>query len=151
VKKTKDFIPNIYEVASISENKITLTHFSTKDLLNQDGLIKIKIFDHKDTEYIDSLEEIIDDKTFTIHENIPEVSDNKIFVYGQEVDDLHTLEKNAIFSMTTAAVKYLDADLQESKRIAENQQQEIDTLKTEVDTLKKELKELKDFIMNTMK
>ena len=137
VKKTIDFIPNIYEVATISDNKITLNQFSTKDLLHRDSGMKIKIFDHKDKEYIVSLEEIIDDKTFRIQEEMmSHFPDNKIFVYGQEVDDLHTLEKNGLFSLTTAAVKYLDADLQETKSMVEKQQGEIDSLKSELQTLK---------------
>ena len=137
VKKTIDFIPNIYEVATISDNKITLTHFSTKDLLHRDSLMKIKIFDHKDKEYIVSLEEIIDDKTFRIQEEMmSHFPDKTLFVYGQEVDDLHTLEKNALFTISTAAVKYLDADLQETKSMVENQQGEIDSLKSELQTLK---------------
>ena len=146
VKKTKDFIPNVYEVATISENKITLTDFSTKDLLTQDTNLKMKMFDNKDAEVIVTLKEIIDDKTFTIQENILEVSDNKIFVFGQEVDDMHSLEKNAIFSVTTAAVKYLDIELQETKSIVEKQQkvidiqtQQIQDLITTTEQLKKDL------------
>ena len=146
VKKTKDFIPNIYEVANISKNIITLTNFSTKDLLTQETNVKIKMFDNKDQEVIVTLKEIIDDKTFTIQENILEVSDNKIFVFGQEVDDMHSLEKNAIFSVTTAAVKYLDIELQETKSIVEKQQkvidiqtQQIKDLITTTEQLKKDL------------
>ena len=146
VKKTKDFIPNIYEVANISKNIITLTNFSTKDLLTQETNVKIKMFDNKEQEVIVTLKEIIDDKTFTIQENILEVSDNKIFVFGQEVDDMHSLEKNAIFSVTTAAVKYLDIELQETKSIVEKQQkvidiqtQQIKDLITTTEQLKKDL------------
>ena len=65
---------------------------------------------------------IIDDYTFTVEGNItgfldgPSVSDNptvpteetipqqkQIFVYGREIDDFHALNKDAIFTVATAA------------------------------------------------
>jgi hypothetical protein len=58
-----------------------------------------------------------------------------VFVYGQEIEDFHVMEKNAIFTLTTSAVKQLDTELQETKKIINNQQQEINELKKQVNEL----------------
>ena len=44
----------------------------------------------------------------------------KIFIYGQEINDFHNLEKNAIFTVATAALQEVDRQQQaDTVRIAE--------------------------------
>ena len=131
VTKIKNYIPNIFQQATISnKNIITFINFSTSDMLNDSNKIKLTV---KDKEEIVTIKEILDEHSFSINEDI---LDETCFVYGQEVNDLHVLEKNAIFTLTTSAVKQLDAELQELKQINENQQNEIEILKKEFDELK---------------
>jgi hypothetical protein len=140
VSKRSDYIPNIFEVANITnKNTITLTNKSTSCFtINDSSVTKIKLIMKDNTEKKTTLKKIIDDKTFIIDD---EIDDHTIiFVYGQEVDDFHVLDKNTIFTITTAAVKQLDIELQETKQIVLNQQ-------TDIDNLKQELKELKNLIL----
>ena len=131
VTKIRSYIPNIFQQATISnKNIITFINFSTSDMLNDSNKIKLTV---KDKEEIVTIKEILDEHSFSINEDILE---DTCFVYGQEVNDLHVLEKNAIFTLTTSAVKQLDVELQELKQINENQQNEIEILKKEFDELK---------------
>ena len=58
-----------------------------------------------------------------IQEDEEELSDNMdIFVYGQMVDDFHSLNKDAIFTITTAS-------LQEIDKRQQNDRNEINKLK----------------------
>ena len=132
---TKDYITNIYETAELHDSVIILTNKSTTELLkDQDGYYyKLKVFDTDDKEYIVSVKEIIDEKSFTItSEDTIKIGDNNVFVYGQEVPDFHSLDKDMIFTLTTAAVKELDTQYQDSK-------QEIIELKNEIKTLKEQM------------
>jgi hypothetical protein len=49
--------------------------------------------------------------------NVSELNDteSEIFVYGREVNDFHTLDKNAIFTINVAATQELDRQLQAAK------------------------------------
>ena len=132
---TKDYITNIYETAELHDSVIILTNKSTTELLkDQDGYYyKLKVFDTDDKEYIVSVKEIIDEKSFTItSEDTIKIGNNNVFVYGQEVPDFHSLDKDMIFTLTTAAVKELDTQYQDSK-------QEIIELKNEIKTLKEQM------------
>jgi hypothetical protein len=131
----KDYIPNIFKHAKmIDKNTITFHHFVTKNITG-DNLsdIKIKVYLPSNKEFIVTIKEVIDEKTIRINE---EIEDEYVFVYGQEVNDFHLVEKNAIFTLTTSAVKQLDKELQETKQIVRNQQDEINALKEEMRQLK---------------
>lgn len=131
----KDYIPNILEHAKvIGKNKLTFPQFLTKHIVC-DNLsdIKIKVYLPSNKEFIVTIQEVMDDSTIVINE---EIDDEYVFVYGQEVNDFHLLEKNAIFTLTTSAVKQLDKELQETKQIMHNQQDEINALKEEMRQLK---------------
>ena len=65
----------------------------------------------KDEEIIVNITEIIDEKTFKIDQEI-ETEYNKVYVYGQEIPDFNSLDKNQIFTITTAAVQEIDKELQ---------------------------------------
>jgi len=60
--------------------------------------------------------------------------DKPVFVYGQKIPDFQMIEKNAIFTLTTAAVKEMDAQIQELKEIVRNQQVLIDRLLAKIET-----------------
>jgi len=120
VSKTVDIIPNIYDVGTlIRPNIITLKTKKTSEFSfdsSPSKNIKIKVFVNNKEEFV-YLEEIIDESTFRLTEpittEITDNSENQIFVYGQEVNDLLTIEKNAIFTMAVGAIKELDAELKE--------------------------------------
>jgi hypothetical protein len=112
---TINYIPNIYDIALLeSSNKIKLSNKTTKNLLMNENLYyKLKIIDENNKEIIVTIKNIIDENTFEINEEL--TIDSNIFVYGQEVDDFHVLDKNMIYTITTASVKELDNELQNTK------------------------------------
>jgi len=143
ISKIHEFIPNIYDFGIIkNKNTITLINVLTSnfkfDNIQEPLYIKLLI-NNKDI--IVTLKEVIDNNTFMIDEDIIEEildnKENKIFVYGQKVYDFHVLEKNAIFTVTTSAVKQLDIELNMSKKIIENQQEQLNSLQEQITELKK--------------
>jgi hypothetical protein len=128
VSPTTDYVPNIYEIGVVSgSNKITLKDKSTEIL---DISLNLKIY-LNEAEYIVNIKKIIDDRTFEITTNLEEITDNsenQIFVYGQEVYDFLTLEKNVIFTHAVAAIKLLDKTVEELKETVKTQQNQIDRL-----------------------
>lgn len=114
ITKIYNFIPNICQYSKIiDKTTITFLNFSTGNLIKNS--LKIKVYVNN-SEKIVTIKEIINDTSFSINEDL---SEEFCFVYGQEVDDFHVLEKNAIFTLTTSAVKQLDIELQETKKVVE--------------------------------
>ena len=117
VSKTKSVIPNIQLEASIKkidEEKFELTlkepHPVTVGTMLE---IKSPTVGHLDVEVVS----VINDTTFTIFtkdEQIDKIGD-RVWVYGEYVDDFHNLDKNAIWTVATAALQEVDRQLQAEK------------------------------------
>jgi hypothetical protein len=90
-----EFIPDIYELdqvlnsySNIIKLDITTINFEINE--------KIRLI-YKDGKCLDTkITGILDNYTFTIEENI---NQQQIFVYGREINDLHTLNKDCIFTI----------------------------------------------------
>ena len=91
---------------------------------------KIKCYDKDDKEINIEVEEVIDELTFKIKELETEYSDNKIFVYGTEIDDFHTLDKSYIFTLNVCAT-------QELHRKIKSQEARIKELETKMEQILK--------------
>jgi hypothetical protein len=118
-------IPNIYELANVSDsNVITFTNFDTSTL--ESNAMVLKVYDVNDTEHLVNIAEVIDGHSIRVGEDLGEwigsldetgnvIAGNQIFVYGQEVDDFVFLKKEAIFTVATAALQEIDRQLQAEK------------------------------------
>ena len=116
-----DFVPNIYQLADVSDsNVITFSEFNTSEL--EDSTI-LKVMSSTDEEHEVRIIETIDDTTIRVNTNLDGwtgsvddegnvVSGNKIFVYGQKVDDFVFVKKDAIWTIATAALQEVDRQLQ---------------------------------------
>jgi hypothetical protein len=128
VNTTQEFIPNIYDIGAFSDaNTICLQTKSTSlfDLSNT----TLQIYVGEEEKKVVNLDTILDDHSFTIQEKMEDVYlDKPVFVYGQKIPDFLMIEKNAIFTITTAAVKEMDTQIQELKDIVQKQQAQIDFL-----------------------
>src|SRR5210317_1146221 len=122
----KDVLPNIYELANVSQsNVITFTNFNTSNLeSNATTLIRTKGIDGEDHDI--HLAEVIDEHTIRVEEDLTEwigsvdetgnvVAGNQLFIYGQEVDDFVFLKKEAIWTVATSALQEVDRQLQAEK------------------------------------
>ena len=102
-------------VANVSDsNVITFTNFDTSNL-ESDAMV-LKVFDKDDTEHFVNITEVIDGHSIRVNEDLTEwTEDDKIFVYGQQVDDFVFLQKDAIWTVATSALQEVDRQLQAEK------------------------------------
>ena len=144
VRIMKGYLPNIYEKATVTNgNRIILNNASTStfqvDSNGKDAsgnTVEIKFMDENNKEIITNLVSIIDDKTFEISDKL---DITEVFVYGQEVNDFRTLDKDAIFTITTAAVQQIDREFQEAKSHIEELQTENADLKARLSSIEARL------------
>ena len=112
----KDIIPNIFENTTIINGNVLLHDtFNTSQYEKDDNGVIYKeliLFDENNQELRTTIDRIIDDKNTLISTIIDKES---IFVYGQNVDNFRNINKDAINTITTSSVQYLDKELQEMK------------------------------------
>ena len=116
-----DCLPNIYQLANVSgSNVITFTNFDTSNL--ESNMTVLKVYDVDDAEHLVNIAEIVDERSVRVDEDLSEwygtvdgSEGNKIFVYGQQVDDFVFLKKDAIWTVATSALQELDRQLQTEK------------------------------------
>jgi hypothetical protein len=134
----KDYIPNFYSMGKISildasnyiyeissENDLSFEKV-LDDSSNEVIVHKVKFHGYDKTEYICSVTQVNNLKNIVVKlEKEYKFSNkqeeyNKIFIYGQEIHDFYSLEKDAIFTVATAALQEVDRQQQADKvRIAE--------------------------------
>ena len=143
----QEFIPNIYELANVSSsNVITFTDFNTSNLeSNATTLIRVTGIDDEDHDI--HLAEIIDEHTIRVEEDLSAwtgsvdetgnvVAGNQLFVYGQQVDDFVYIQKEAIWSVTTAALQEVDRQLQAEKARNDALERRVEELESMVSIIK---------------
>ena len=116
-----DCLPNIYELANVSNsNVITFTNFDTSNL--ESNAMVLKVYDEDDTEHLVNIVEVVDEHSVRVDEDLTEwigtvegSEGDKIFVYGQQVDDFVFLKKEAIWTVATSALQEVDRQLQAEK------------------------------------
>jgi hypothetical protein len=133
VNKITDYVPNIYSKADVVQNTagsiLTLQMGNTNVLdstKSSDGKIKIKIYtNNEELPVIETnVKTIINDTQLQIEETINELV-SEVFVYGQIVNDFNALNKDAIFTVSVAALQEVDRQLQTAKN-------DISDLKTRI-------------------
>ena len=124
------FIPNVYESASVGSDNhtITLNDKTTTDLVVG---MTIRLTKADDSSVETNISSIVDNKNFTVECDLTDVKndDNKVFVYGIQVDDFHSLNKDAIFTVATAALQEVDRELQAEKEKTQTLESELGQLK----------------------
>jgi hypothetical protein len=132
VSLSKNYIPNIYELCRVENGRTLILVNKTTELLTVNSIIKAVSVDK--SEIILTVQEIVNDKTFIIREPVDDkdMVDGKLFIYGQEIGDFNNLDKNAIFTISTAALKQVDQELQETKKIVVDQKNRIHVLENQM-------------------
>ena len=129
--KRYDAIPNIYELANVSEsNVITFTNFNTSNL-TANTLIDAKTETSGDMRL--TIEEIIDEHSLKVKEDI---EGEQIFVMGEYVDDFTFLKKDYIWTIATSALQEVDRQQQADKARISTLESLVQTLMEEVAVLK---------------
>ena len=147
VKIKSDFIPNILRTCICSTQIIdnTTTNFIVPEIFDNVSVgdrIKFKYNEtyHQSTvSYITSNSTTILFKDNIDNDDLSNISD--IFIYGKQVNDFHTMNKNAIFTVATAALQELD-------REHTNTKDELAAAKVEISTLTSRLTLLESIVSN---
>jgi len=154
VSINKDFIPNFYQKCSLinDQNGIVINviddiNFYSLKSKNDEFYVddngnpssdeygnkhfRIKIIDNINKEYVLETENVIDNKTLKIkYDDISKnlVSNDNYFIYGQEINDFHILDKDVIFTYVTAGLQELRKQQEIDKITIQKQQNEIHDL-----------------------
>jgi len=126
-------IPNIYEIATISSsNTVTFTNFNTSNLEGTNCTLIGYLAEDKQKEI--HITEVIDDHTVRVEEDLSEWGE-QLFFWGQKVGDFHHLNKDYIFTVTTAALQEVDRQLQAERSRYDSLEARISALETVVGKL----------------
>lgn len=117
VSISEGILPNMQLEASVKKIDEEKFEFTLKKPHSVKVGVKLEIkapkLDHMEVDVIS----VIDDTTFTgiaKDFDMDKVGD-RVIVYGEYVDDFHNLDKNAIFTVATAALQEVDRQLQAEK------------------------------------
>ena len=135
-----DYIPNIYELVDCLQTKITLINKTTNifEKNSNNSPIKLKFFDVSNNEIIREIREIIDDHNFIINETIV-VPENKLFLYGQEVDDFRSIDNDQIQSILCSGIQELNKIIQEQQQKIEDLELHQEKQNTRIESLEKKI------------
>jgi hypothetical protein len=160
VKNIKKELPSVYEIATITndasgETILTLNTKSTT-VFNSDpdgkdasgNPIQIKLYDPSNNEIKTTIKSILDDKRFSISSalNMP-----SIFVYGHYINDYKYLDKDSIFTITTAALQSIDATVESQSNTIKSLQEQINTLQDQVSGLNSQNSQITDILSRLAK
>ena len=126
-----DYIPNIYQIGHIEDNTINFDNDISLCYDTSGNVYKeLKIIDISGKEHIKNILNVSDNIIEIDNvDNIISDNSNNIFVMGQKVDNFHALKKDAIWTISTAALQEVDRQLQEEKtKVATLQSQYNDLL-----------------------
>ena len=118
------YIPNIYETANVASKTITFPTFNTADL--ESNTFTVSVMDRQNNEHDITITEVVDEHSVLVNEDLTDlcgyldengdlVEQDKLFVWGQKVDDFIYLKKDAIWTVATSALQEVDRQLQAEK------------------------------------
>ena len=146
VEKMEKAIPNVYKLASVSEDGLLLT-FDESVSLETNVKLQLKTFVSEEHDV--TVSEVLSSTSVRLTEPLSEehhtgiIGDEsingKVFVYGQWVDDFHVLKKDAIFTVAVAALQEVDRrQVSDNERILELEDENV-TLQSEIAILKEQM------------
>jgi hypothetical protein len=127
VSLEKEVIPNIFKICNCENDEIILDNNIISSNLSIND--KIDIYDINNNKKQYKIVNILDNK-IKINESI---NSSNCFVYGKEVDDFHALNKDYIFTLNVCATQELHRIIQGLQTIIQNQQNQINLIKSHLD------------------
>ena len=157
---TEEYIPNIYKLALYKDTVIT---FDNEHNLESEGNIKLIKPNNTeiivpyviiDTHKINIITSDLSSNEILSNDLVQDEDGNdlahNIFVYGTNVNDFHTLNKDAIWTTATAALQEVDKIQQEDNNKINNLESENTELKDKVSTLENKIPLLMDKVENIL-
>jgi hypothetical protein len=143
VTRQKSYIANIHDLATLTGNQLTFKQFDTKKLEYKDSELypNLKLKRDGQERHV-SITRIVDEHTVQVKDLTEGMKDGEYLVYGQEVDDFLTIDKNQLFALTTSGLQALDAHqqaLDAHQQALANEQQSISKYQQAQDTRVQEL------------
>jgi hypothetical protein len=108
----KNYIPDIYQLGDRVDDVVTLRN-STFSFSESSG--QVRFIQKKGGDLIVPVNFISSNQLQILDTSKLDNTESEIFVYGREVDDFHSLNKDAIFTVNVAATQELDRQLQAAK------------------------------------
>ena len=151
VTHSTNIIPNIFEMSDVSNGNIVTLRTKDTALFNANeygkdtsgNAVKINVYDKNDKQHTTTITRIIDNKSFEIKDKF---TDATLFIYGQEINDFKVIQKDAIYTITVAALQQIDREYQvtkqevkELKTIVQQQQSQIDALIARLNSLENKI------------
>jgi hypothetical protein len=128
--QSTQYIPNIYKKANYTKTEsgkfINFTEILTNLDKTDNATKNLKLYGMNNKLYIVTIKEFVSDTCISIEEDLDET---EVVVYGQEVKDFHSLNKDSIFTVTTAALQEVDRQLQQEKAEHEETKQQLNNIK----------------------
>ena len=118
-------VPDIYKIGSVGTDKRTITMSVDTTIAQGDTL---RLLDTTNATITVRVTEVVDARNFKINTDIAGyntsgTNGDSIFVYGRIVEDFNNLNKDAIWTVATAALQQLDRE----NTIADSKIQDIET------------------------
>ncbi|MGB0347906.1 MAG: hypothetical protein ACPGGA_10500 [Balneolaceae bacterium] len=126
--------PQWTEISDGSDNKFKLT---ISDLVDASGNTKYKFYVSNDISGNDETQKEIHSLEDEPNSFIFDQSWNNVFLYGKEVDDFHTLDKQKLFALNFSATQEID-------RIQQTQVVDISLNKLEINEAKQKIQQLEE-------
>ena len=126
VSLEKEVIPNIFKTCECNNDEITLSNDIISSNLNINDKIDVIDMENQRKQY--TITDILDNK-IKLNENL--ISSN-CFIYGKEVNDFHTINKDYIFTLNVCATQELYKLIQEQKNQIIDLQNQINMIKSQL-------------------
>jgi len=94
--------------------------------------IRLKFIDSNNNVIVTSIVSIINDQSFYVEDQLGLLY-TSLFLYGQEVEDFNALDKSAVFTIATAALQEVDAELQATKQQVNDLTAQLNTIMQRLD------------------
>jgi len=135
ISKKTDYIPNVYAISSKIEKTPHgyLLSFNDKHNLTKTAK-KIQVMAGRATNQFDIIS-IPSDKQLEIKADNLET--DKVFVYGEEVDDFRTVDYEGLTTLNISATQELSKLIKKQQTIIEIQQQQIEQLRKRMEAAEK--------------
>ena len=138
------YIPNIYETANVASKTITFPTFNTADL--ESNTFTLRVMDGENNEHDITITEVLDEHSVVVEEDLTElcgyvdengdlVEQNRLFVWGQKVDDFIYLKKDSIWTVATTALQEVDRQLQAEKAKVASLETQLTSVLARLDAL----------------
>lgn len=152
VSQHVDFIPNVYQVTSNIEktaNGYLFTFAGNHNISKTAKKLRMLLAEGHSMEQYEIVS-VPNDKTVEIKAS--DIITNKIFVYGEEVNDFRTVDYEGLTTLNISATQELSKQLKKQAQQIKLQQQQIILLASEIKSLKRPLNKLtsaKQGVVNT--